>query len=55
MNFGGPNQQEAELAKQLVDRFPSIEKVRFCNSGSEANTMALSMAMAYTGRRKVWA
>ncbi|THY24820.1 aminotransferase class-III [Aureobasidium pullulans] len=55
MNFGGPNKQEAELAKQLVDRFPSIEKVRFCNSGSEANTMALGTAMAYTGRKKILA
>lgn len=53
MNLGGPNKHEAELAKQLVDRFPSIEKVRFCNSGSEANTMALGTAMAYTGRKKV--
>lgn len=54
-NLGGPNKQEAELAKQLIARFPSIEKVRFCNSGSEANTMALGTAMAYTGRKKVWA
>ncbi|KAL2026890.1 hypothetical protein VTO58DRAFT_102871 [Aureobasidium pullulans] len=29
INLGGPNKHEAELAKQLVDRFPSIEKVRF--------------------------
>ncbi|THW98918.1 aminotransferase class-III [Aureobasidium pullulans] len=54
MNLGGPNQQEAVLAKQLVGRFPSIEKVRFCNSGSEANTMALGTAMAYTKRKKTF-
>ncbi|TIA05760.1 aminotransferase class-III [Aureobasidium pullulans] len=54
INLGGPNKHEAELAKQLVDRFPSIEKVRFCNSGSEANTMALGTAMAYTGRKKTF-
>ncbi|KEQ79832.1 aminotransferase class-III [Aureobasidium pullulans EXF-150] len=53
INLGGPNKQEAVLAKQLVDRFPSIEKVRFCNSGSEANTMALGITMAYTGRKKI--
>jgi glutamate-1-semialdehyde 2,1-aminomutase len=52
-NLGGPTVYEAELAKHLCLRFKSLEKVRFCNSGTEANTMCIVAAMAYTGRRKV--
>lgn len=37
----------------MVARFPSIERVRFCNSGTEANMMAVSLARAVTGRSKV--
>jgi glutamate-1-semialdehyde 2,1-aminomutase len=53
-NLGGPNVYEAELAKHLCLRFKSLELVRFCNSGTEANTMCLVAAMAYTGRKKVF-
>lgn len=51
--LGGPTPAEAELAQLLVDRIPSYEAVRFCNSGTEANTMAIAVALAYTGRKKV--
>ena len=48
--LGGPNPQEAELASLMCQRFPSLERVRFCNSGTEANLMALSLARVTTGR-----
>ncbi len=46
---------EVELARLLRDRFPSIDLVRFTNSGTEANVMALMAARAFTGRSKVLA
>jgi len=51
--LGGPNTYEARLAEELVARFVALERVRFCNSGTEANIMALSAARAITGRDKV--
>jgi len=53
--LGAPNRYEARLAAAVVDRFPAIERVRFCNSGTEANIMAISAARAITGRSKVLA
>ncbi len=53
LSFGAPNRYEAELAGLLCERFPSCEMVRFCNSGTEANLMAISTARAVTGRSKV--
>src|SRR5262245_42243466 len=53
INLGGPNRYEAELAAVVTRRFPMIEQVRFCNSGTEANMFALSAARAVTGRDKV--
>ena len=53
MALGGPNPFEARLGEELVARFPALERVRFCNSGTEANIMALSTARAITGRDKV--
>src|SRR5437763_585342 len=44
MTFGGPNRYEAVLAEAICTRFPSVELVRFCNSGTEANLLALSLA-----------
>jgi glutamate-1-semialdehyde 2,1-aminomutase len=54
INLGGPGEGEVELAKQIVSRFHSIDKVRFCNSGTEANMMALQLAQFVTGRSKVF-
>ncbi|MDJ0710694.1 MAG: aminotransferase class III-fold pyridoxal phosphate-dependent enzyme [Woeseiaceae bacterium] len=53
--MGAPTPYERELASLLCERFPSIEQVRFCNSGTEANLMALSTARVVTGRSKVMA
>jgi glutamate-1-semialdehyde 2,1-aminomutase len=51
--LGGPNRYEARLAELMCERFPAVELVRFCNSGSEANLMCLSLARAATGRAAV--
>lgn len=51
--LGGPNTYEARLGEELCARFAALERVRFCNSGTEANIMALSAARAITGRDKV--
>ncbi len=51
--FGAPNRLEAELAELVCGRFPSCEMVRFCNSGTEANLMALAAARGATGRAKI--
>ena len=53
INLSGHNGREAELAELVCARFPSIEQVRFTNSGTEANLMALALATAHTGRRKI--
>lgn len=55
ISFGGPNEDEARLAQILCERFPSCELVRFCNSGSEANLMAVATARAATGRSHILA
>ncbi|HEX5794932.1 MAG TPA: aminotransferase class III-fold pyridoxal phosphate-dependent enzyme [Geminicoccaceae bacterium] len=51
--LGAPNRFEAELARLMCARFPSLDLVRFCNSGTEANLNALSGARAATGRSHV--
>lgn len=53
MSYGGVNQYEAQFARVMVDRFPALEKVRFTNSGTEANIMALATARVGTGRDKI--
>ncbi len=53
--MGAPTRYERELAGLLCERFPSIAQVRFCNSGTEANLMALSTARVVTGRNKLLA
>lgn len=47
---GGMRPAEAELAKLVCDRFPSVEMVRFTNSGTEANLMAIAVAKHFTKR-----
>lgn len=46
-------EQEVLLAEALCGRLPSLEQVRFTNSGTEANLMALSAARVFTGRPRV--
>jgi len=53
--MGAPTNYERELAGLLCDRFPSIDKLRFCNSGTEANLMALTTSRIVTGREKILA
>jgi len=53
--LGGPNRYEARLAHLMCERFPAVELIRFCNSGSEATLMCLSLARAVTGRAFVMA
>ena len=53
--LGGHNTVEARFAEVLCDRIPSIERVRFCNSGTEANLISLSAMRIATGRPAVMA
>ena len=53
ITLGGHNTLEAKLAAAVCARFPSIELVRFTNSGTESNLMAVSAACAITGRKKI--
>jgi len=52
-SFGAPTQSESELAKLVIDCVPSVEMIRFVNSGTEATMSALRLARAYTGRSKI--
>jgi len=52
-SFGAPTEVEVELAQAVIDLVPSIEMVRFVNSGTEATMSALRLARAYTGRHKI--
>lgn len=51
--FGATHPDEVRLAEAITARFAAIEQVRFTNSGTEANLMALALATHHTGRRKV--
>ena len=53
VNLGAHNIYEPQLAELVCARFPSIERVRFTNSGTEANLMAIASARVHTGRDKV--
>ncbi|MDX6748594.1 aminotransferase class III-fold pyridoxal phosphate-dependent enzyme [Geminicoccaceae bacterium 1502E] len=55
MVLGGPNGYEGQLASLICQRFPSCERVRFCNSGTEAGLMALGTARSATGRSHIMA
>jgi glutamate-1-semialdehyde 2,1-aminomutase len=51
--FNAANAHAVELAELIVDRVPSVEQVRFCNSGTEATMMAVRAARAFTARPKI--
>jgi glutamate-1-semialdehyde 2,1-aminomutase len=53
INFGGHTALEGRLASLICERFPSIELVRFTNSGTEANLMAITTARAATKREAI--
>ena len=52
-SFGAPTELETQLARLVVDAFPSIQRVRFVNSGTEAAMSALRLARGFTGRDKI--
>jgi glutamate-1-semialdehyde 2,1-aminomutase len=52
-SYGAPNAHEIELAALVQDMMPTIELVRFVNSGTEATMSALRLARAYTGRERI--
>ena len=53
MSFPGPSEHEVKLAGVLTTRIPSMEVVRFTNSGTEATMNAVRAARAFTGRSKI--
>ena len=50
LNFGAPTRHEIALSAEIRKRFPAMELLRFCNSGTEANLLALATARAVTGK-----
>ncbi len=51
--FGTPTQGEVELSEAIMQAFPSCEKVRLANTGTEAVMSAIRLARAYTKREKI--
>ncbi len=52
-SFGAPTEIEIEMAKAVIDAVPSVEMVRFVNSGTEATMSAIRLARGYTGKKKI--
>ncbi|HEY6351792.1 MAG TPA: glutamate-1-semialdehyde 2,1-aminomutase [Candidatus Angelobacter sp.] len=52
-SFGACTPIEAELAEAVINAFPSIAKVRFVSSGTEATMSAIRLARAFTGRKYI--
>ncbi len=52
-SFGAPTVQETTLAKLVVEAVPSVEQVRFVNSGTEAVMSAIRLARAFTKKKKI--
>jgi glutamate-1-semialdehyde 2,1-aminomutase len=52
-SYGAPTAVENELAELVINTVPSLEMIRFVNSGTEATMSALRVARAYTGREKI--
>jgi len=53
INLTGHNMLEGRLASLICERFPQIQQLRFTNSGTEANLMAVTAALHYTKRSKI--
>lgn len=53
LNFGSHHEDEGRLAALVKQRFPSMELLRFTNSGTEANLMAIAAAKIATGKQKI--
>ena len=52
-SFGASTPAEAELAEAIIEAFPSIQKLRLVNSGTEATMSAIRLARAFTGRNHI--
>lgn len=52
-SFGVPGPLELEMAERICQRVPSVEKVRMCNSGTEATMSCIRLARGYTSRTKI--
>ncbi|MGH7474057.1 MAG: glutamate-1-semialdehyde 2,1-aminomutase, partial [Candidatus Methylomirabilales bacterium] len=52
-SYGAPTELEVTLARMVIEALPSVEMVRFVNSGTEAVMSALRVARAYTNRDKI--
>jgi len=52
-SYGAPNVLEVELAEEITAAMPSLERLRFVSSGTEAAMSALRLARGYTGRDKI--
>jgi glutamate-1-semialdehyde 2,1-aminomutase len=52
-SFGAPTALENQLARLVIDAFPSIDRVRFVSSGTEATMSAIRLARGFTGRDKI--
>lgn len=55
MSYGGPHAHEVALGKEICKRFSSIDLVRFCTSGTEANLISMKLSTIVTGRRLILA
>src|SRR5438309_534124 len=51
--FAAPTRHEITLAERIIERVPSVERIRFASSGTEAVMFALRLAKAFTGRSKI--
>ncbi len=52
-SYGAPTPSEIELAELVINAFPSMDKVRFVSSGTEATMSAIRLARGYTGKNIV--
>src|SRR5215212_1992655 len=52
-SYGAPTELEIQLTEEVIETFPSIEKLRLTSSGTEATMSALRVARGFTGRPKI--
>ena len=53
LSFGAPTELETVMARRINELMPSMERVRMCNSGTEATMSAIRLARGFTGRNKI--
>ena len=52
-SYSGPTESQVRLAKMLCERVPSVDTIRFTNSGTEGTLNAIRLARTFTGRHKI--